>query len=169
MNKEDNEGSKSNKAMDVNKAELHDELLITRFLHILVVEDNMINQLILIKMFEGLGHKLVVASDGQEACNLVTENDFDLIIMDVHMPIMDGIEATLSIRKSGNSIPIIGCTADSFVDEVVKFKELGMDDVVIKPVHFHSLLASINMVMNEEIHTHRNGEKLTVLPVLHFT
>lgn len=150
-------------------AEFHDELLIARHLHILVVEDNVINQLILNKMLEGIGHTLLVVSNGQEACSLVAENDFDLIIMDVHMPIMDGIEATLSIRESGNSIPIIGCTADSFEDEVVKFKGQGMDDVVIKPVHLQTLLVSINSVMNEEIHTQRTGEKLTVPPVLNFT
>lgn len=162
------ESSKPSAAVDVNRAVRDDGLQIVRLLHILIVEDNVINQLILIKMLEGVGHKLVVASDGQEACNLVAENDFDLIIMDVHMPIMDGIEATLSIRKSGNSIPIIGCTADSYADQVVKFKTQGMDDVVIKPVHFQSLLVSINMVMNEEVHTQSDGEKLTVPPVLNF-
>ena len=169
MSKEDIEGSKPITAVDVSKAGLYDDLLVGRLLHILIVEDNVINRLILIKMLEGIGHKFMVASDGQEACNLVAENDFDLIIMDVHMPVMDGIEATISIRKSGNSIPIIGCTADSYAEEVAKFKEQGMDDVVIKPVHFKSLLVSINMVMNEEIHTRGDGKKLTVPPVLNFT
>lgn len=161
------EGSKPNISVGANKAK-HDELLIVRLLHILIVEDNVINQLILIKMLEGIGHKLVVASDGQEALDLMAENDFDLIIMDVHMPIMNGIEATISIRKSGNSIPIIGCTADTYTNEVVKFKAQGMDDVVIKPVYFQSLLVSINKVMNEEIHTQSDGEKLIVPPVLNF-
>lgn len=169
MSKEDIKSPKSIPAVDVIKAGLHDDLLVARLLHILIVEDNVINRLILTKMLEGIGHKFMVASDGQEACNLMVENDFDLIIMDVHMPVMDGIEATISIRKSGNSIPIIGCTADSYADEVVKFKEQGMDDVVIKPVHFQSLLVSINMVMDEEIHTHGDGKKLTAPPVLNFT
>ena len=168
MSKEDIESLKSNVGVDENDVLLHDNVLITRNLDILVAEDNVINQLILIKMLEGVGHKIVVASDGQEACDLVAENNFDLIIMDIHMPIMDGLKATKNIRSAGNSIPIIGCTADSYAEEIVKFKVLGMDDVVIKPVHFMGLLVSINKVMNEAIHTHVDGEKLTVPAVLNF-
>ncbi len=169
MNKKDTQDSNPSTPVDADKVVLHDELLIARYLDILVVEDNVINQLILIKMLEGIGHKIVVATNGQEACDFVAANDFDLIIMDVHMPIMNGIEATTSIRESGNPIPIIGCTADSYADEVIKFKEQGMDDVVIKPVHFQSLLVSINRVMNEDIHTQSDGEKITVPPTLSFT
>lgn len=146
-----------------------DELRTVRLLDILVVEDNEINQLILLKMLEGVGHTVGVASNGQEACSLVAEKNFDLIIMDIHMPIMDGLEATKAIRLTGNATPIIGCTADSFPDEVSRFKVLGMDDIVVKPVHFHSLLTSINAVVGEDIHLHSDGRKLVVPLVLNFT
>ena len=147
----------------------YDELLTVRLLDILVVEDNRINQLIVQKMLEGVRHRVEVVSNGQEACSLVAEKNFDIIIMDIHMPIMDGLEATKAIRLTGILTPIIGCTADSFPDEVSNFRALGMDDIVIKPVHFHSLLASINAVLGEDIHSHSDGRKLMVPPVLNFT
>lgn len=146
-----------------------DELLTVRSLHILVVEDNMINQLVLKKMLEGVGHKIEIASNGQEACDFVAEKRYDLIIMDVHMPVMDGIEATKAIRESGSDTPILGCTADTFPDEIDKFKTLGMDGVVAKPIHLHNLLVSINTVVGEEIHLHSDGRKLVAPLELNFT
>ena len=138
----------------------NDELKTTRKLDILIVEDNVINKLIITKMLIGVGHSIEVTTNGKEACDLLSHKSFDLIIMDVHMPVMDGLEATQIIRASGNDIPILGCTADSYSGDINKFKAFGMDDVVIKPIHLGILLFSINRVMGEDLHRQIEDEML---------
>ena len=144
-------------------------VVAVRPLNILVAEDNAINQVIIMKLLDSMGHKVELTANGQEACDALTSGNFDLIIMDVHMPIVDGLLATRVIRGSGNGIPIIGCTADSFPDQVEEFKQLGMNDVVVKPIHRHSLFVSINKVMDEDIHLNSDMSKLTAGPDMYFT
>lgn len=154
-----------NSDSDKLKTVPYDEILTLRFLNILIAEDNYINQLVLKKMLEGVGHTVEIVVNSQEACDILIIKNFDLIIMDVHMPIMDGLEATEHIRRSDSKIPILGCTADTFSDEVSNFKTIGMNDVVVKPIHLQNLLVRINGVLNEEVHSHKDGSKL-VAPVM---
>ena len=150
----------------MDSAENSAGILTARPLQVLVAEDNTINQIIILKLLEGVGHIVEIVENGQEACDAVTQGVFDLIIMDVHMPVRNGLEATKSIRTSGNSIPIIGCSADSFPDQVDSFLQVGMNDIVVKPVHRQSLLISINKVMDEEIHKSADGG--TLKPIIQF-
>jgi len=108
-------------------------------IHALVVEDNEISQKITINVLNKLGIKTSLASDGKEAFDLRRENDYSIILMDIEMPIMDGIEATSKILyyegvNQFSHVPIIAMTAD--IDEHIKEKyiKVGMDDYISKPI-----------------------------------
>lgn len=127
----------------------------TRHLKILVADDNLINQRILSNMLGKLGHKLTAVENGAIACAKVEEQDFDLVLMDIQMPVLGGIDATKWIRAMDAdkaSVPIVGCTADAFPEQLERFKQAGMQDVVTKPINRHRLLMAINTVLDEEIH-----------------
>ncbi|WP_169569340.1 ATP-binding protein [Sneathiella limimaris] len=104
-------------------------------LHVLIAEDNAVNAMITKTFLENLGHTSEVAENGKIAVDRVGETHFDMILMDVHMPIMDGIEATSLIRKRFDSedLPIIGVTAEAFTDRHAYMKKMGMNDVLTKP------------------------------------
>jgi PAS domain S-box-containing protein len=104
---------------------------------VLVAEDNQVNQMIIKKMLEKLGHSVHVVSNGQEAVNVFKNAEYDLILMDHHMPVMDGMEATSLIRKMENGekrIPILAFTANVLEESQIKFKDSGADDFIMKPV-----------------------------------
>ncbi|WP_020399242.1 ATP-binding protein [Kordiimonas gwangyangensis] len=126
-----------------------------RKLKILVADDNLINQRILANMLGKLGHDLTAVENGAQACSLVEERDFDLILMDIQMPVLGGIDATKWIRAMEGvkaKVPIVGCTADAFPEQLERFKQAGMEDVVTKPINRRQLLLVINQVLGEEIH-----------------
>lgn len=126
-----------------------------RKLKILVADDNLINQRILANMLGKLGHDLTAVENGAQACGLVEETDFDLILMDIQMPVLGGIDATKWIRAMDGekaNVPIVGCTADAFPEQLERFKQAGMEDVVTKPINRRHLLLVINQVLGEEIH-----------------
>ena len=102
---------------------------------ILLVEDNEINILVAMDVLESLGVKVDIAKNGLEAISGVTNNDYDLVLMDIQMPEMDGMEATEEIRKikSSKELPIVALTANVLQEEVEKYKELGMNDHIGKP------------------------------------
>lgn len=104
-------------------------------LRVLVAEDNAVNAIIAEAFLTQFGHRVVVAENGLEAVAAMSENDFDLILMDIHMPEMNGIDATKAIRKTdaGAHIPIIGLTAEAFAERHLQFKNAGMNDVLTKP------------------------------------
>ncbi len=102
---------------------------------VLVAEDNAVNAMIAIAFLEKFGHQVKHAENGLLAVEIAAENWADVILMDVHMPEMDGVEATRRIRalEIGATIPIIGLTAEAFSERHVLFREAGMDDVLTKP------------------------------------
>lgn len=107
-------------------------------IRILVVEDNRMNQMIIMNMMAILGYSATLAENGREAVHVFNHSDFDLILMDQHMPVMDGIEASAQIRiqeqGSGKRVPIIAFTATLIQEEQKdKFNHL-MDDFILKPV-----------------------------------
>ena len=131
----------------------------SRALKILVADDNEINQHILSNMLGKLGHKLVAVENGALACSKVEEEDFDLILMDIQMPVLGGIDATKWIRamdETKAALPIVGCTADAFPEQLERFRQAGMQDVVTKPINRTRLLTAINEVLGEDIHTAQN-------------
>ncbi len=100
---------------------------------ILVVEDNKLNQKITCKILENKGLDCEIANNGEEAVNLNLKNKYDLILMDIHMPIMDGIEATKVIRKKDTKTPIIALTAVNISEEIREFLKYGFNDIIPKP------------------------------------
>ncbi len=101
--------------------------------HILVVEDNKINQIITRKILEKNKIKCDVADNGDIAISKTKENNFDLILMDIHMPGISGIEATKQIREFNKEIPIIALTAVTLDDNLDEFYENGFNDIIPKP------------------------------------
>jgi signal transduction histidine kinase/ActR/RegA family two-component response regulator len=112
---------------------------------VLVVDDNIMNQKLASFLLEKLGCKTHVAGDGEEALELVKTNRFDVILMDVHMPVMDGYEASQIIRKQLRlETPIIGVTANVFKDDIEKCLHAGMNDHLGKPYGEYQLAAKIS-------------------------
>lgn len=118
-------------------------------LHILLVEDNYLNQYVATGVLKEGGHTVVVANNGREALEALEREKFDLMLMDVQMPDMDGIEATKLIRKSrsgafDSSIPIIAMTAHAMKGDREMFLQAGMDDYISKPFDVDHLLMIID-------------------------
>jgi PAS domain S-box-containing protein len=115
--------------------------------HILVAEDNKINFFVVNKFLTGWGVTATLAENGQLALDALAKEEFDLILMDLHMPVMDGIEATRIIRKSPdpkiNSIPIVALTAAIMSENHDKIDELKINDYVLKPFKPHDLFERI--------------------------
>jgi signal transduction histidine kinase/CheY-like chemotaxis protein/tetratricopeptide (TPR) repeat protein len=101
--------------------------------NILLVEDNKINQMITQKMLERKGISCVIIDNGEEAIENVKTNNYDLILMDVHLPGINGTEATTEIRKFNNTVPIIALTAISLNENREMLLSYGMNEVITKP------------------------------------
>lgn len=116
-------------------------------LRILLAEDDHINQFVAKKMLEGAGHQVTIAEDGQAVLDKLETEMFDLILMDVQMPNMNGLEATRQIRlkgrETGKHLPIIGLTASVLPADREACIASGMDDFVSKPVRKDTLLAAL--------------------------
>jgi CheY-like chemotaxis protein len=111
-------------------------------LNILVVEDNEINRLVAREMLTREGHRVTEASDGDEGIRIAASNEFDLILMDISMPGIDGVEATRMIRTgdgASRNVPIIGLTAHALPAEQERFAEVGMQDCLVKPLRLAKL------------------------------
>lgn len=108
-------------------------------LKILVAEDNPINQKVALTLFKNIGYEVDFAKNGLEVLNMLKKQHYDIIFMDIMMPEMDGIQATIEIRKSGNRIPIIAMTANISKDERKEALNAGMDDYVTKPVRMDTV------------------------------
>ena len=106
-------------------------------LRVLVAEDNALNQKVARGLLESAGHRVDVVTDGQSAIERVRDGDYDLVLMDIQMPIMDGLSATGEIRKlpaDKRQIPIIAVTAHAVVDDPWKYLDAGMNAYVAKPI-----------------------------------
>jgi PAS domain S-box-containing protein len=113
-------------------------------LSVLVVEDIPLNQLLMKTLLDDFGFELDIAANGKIAIEKLMERDYDIILMDLQMPEMDGFEATEHIRKvMGSNIPIIALTADVTAFDMEKCKALGMNDFVAKPVDERLLYSKI--------------------------
>jgi CheY-like chemotaxis protein len=118
----------------------------SRLLTILLAEDNLINQQVAVRRLQKLGHSVEIANNGVEAVNALKAKNYDLILMDVQMPEMDGFEATAAIRAmTGDKrrIPIIAMTANALPSDCERCLAAGMDDYIAKPVHQHILVELI--------------------------
>jgi CheY-like chemotaxis protein len=120
---------------------------------VLLAEDNMVNQKLALRLLEKRGYEVIVAGDGQAALGELQKGSFDVILMDVQMPTMDGLEATAAIREkeksSGGHIPIIAMTAHSLKGDEERCVAGGMDAYVSKPIRTHELFATIERVLGK--------------------
>ena len=116
-------------------------------LSILLAEDNVVNQKLTARILEKRGHKVDVVADGQEVLDAMKRAEYDVVLMDVHMPNMDGFEATAAIRdgerQSGAHIPIVALTADAMKGDRERCLEAGMDSYISKPVRVNDLLEAV--------------------------
>lgn len=126
----------------------------TRPLRVLLAEDNPINQKVAARTLERAGHHVALAADGQEALDRLQDGNFDVVLMDVQMPRMDGITATREIRKreahTGDHVPVLAMTAHAMKGDRERCVEVGMDGYVSKPVKPHELVAAVEDLCAED-------------------
>jgi CheY-like chemotaxis protein len=122
-----------------------EDLKHLRGAHVLLVEDNEINQQVAKEILEGAGLNVALATNGQEAVNAVKENEYDAVLMDVQMPVMDGYTATCEIRKEDRfqALPIIAMTAHAMAGDEDKSLQAGMNGHVTKPIDPDQLFATL--------------------------
>ena len=122
---------------------------------VLLVEDELVNQLLARRLLEQMGHRVVVARNGAEAVLAFTHREFDVVLMDLEMPVMDGFAATTAIRahEAGTGVrrtPIIALTAHETDDHRGRCGAAGMDDRLVKPVTRPTLTALLARVFEPE-------------------
>ena len=121
-------------------------------LQILLAEDNLVNQKLAIGILNKLGHRVTVANNGQEALDLLDQQTFDLVLMDVQMPEMDGLAATREIRRreahAGTHLPIVAMTAHAMKGDRERCLESGMDDYLSKPIRLKDLSDKLTELFN---------------------
>jgi len=118
-------------------------------LRVLVVDDNETNHLVVKSLLDTVVGQIITASDGQQAIDSLEVETVDLVLMDIHMPVMDGIEATIAIRGSDrpySNIPIIALTADPQYQQKRLCKNIGMDEALAKPVKLTELLKAFDSI-----------------------
>jgi len=130
--------------------------------HVLLAEDNIINQKLAVRILERREHFVKVANNGLEVLALLEKEPFDLILMDVQMPKMDGYLATAAIRKkeeeTGDHIPIVAMTAHAMKGDRERCLESGMDDYISKPLKPYDLLKMIEYVVNRLKKEHKDKD-----------
>ena len=116
-------------------------------LRILLAEDNPVNQKVTVRVLERKGHIVVVAPNGREAVTFASQQRFDLILMDIQMPEMDGYEATAAIREmertTGVHTPIVAMTGHAMKSDQERCLAAGMDDYISKPIHMNDLIQKV--------------------------
>ena len=124
-----------------------DEPVAVESRRVLLAEDGAINQQVAVRLLEERGHSVVVVNNGRAAVEQVAAQSFDVVLMDVQMPEMDGLEATAAIRRAeaqtGGHIPIVAMTAHAMKGDRDRFLAAGMDGYVAKPVRPHELYAAV--------------------------
>jgi len=137
------------KAPEKNAAKLGDPAV--RPLRILLAEDNRVNQLLVVRLLQGRGHEVIVVSDGRAALKAIEEQDVDLILMDIQMPEMDGLEATRMLRErektGGKTVPVIALTAHAMKGDRDKCLAAGMRGYISKPIQPEEFFHVIEEVM----------------------
>lgn len=109
----------------------------TPCLRILLAEDHKVNQMLATTMLENLGHSVDLVVNGAEAVEAVKSTAYDLVLMDVQMPVMNGVDATIAIRNldgRGARIPVIAMTANAMQGDREQYLAAGMDDYIAKPI-----------------------------------
>jgi CheY-like chemotaxis protein len=138
-------------------------------LHILLVEDNAVNRTLAVRLLEKRGHTVSAAGEGQAALEALEKDSFDLVLMDIQMPIMDGFQATAAIRAkeklAGGHLPIVAMTAHALKADQERCFAVGMDDYVSKPIRTSELFAAINRAVGKSSSPAATHETPASVPV----
>lgn len=121
--------------------------------HILLVEDNAVNQMVAMSQLESLGYKCTAVANGSEALQKITQENFDLVLMDCHMPKMDGFEATRRIRALSSfkaHLPIVALTANAMSEDKARCFLSGMNDYLTKPIGLEKLSQVLERHLTKE-------------------
>jgi len=116
----------------------------------LVAEDGLVNQCVLVGLLELSGHRAAVANNGLEALELIEHQDFDVCLMDLDMPELDGIQATILIRGRGIKLPIYAMTAHHDQDHADRSREAGMTGFLTKPINPKDLQRILQLVASSD-------------------
>ena len=130
--------------------------------NVLVVEDTPALQMLLRRILEAMGVRVTTADNGQKAVDLITDHAYDLILMDMQMPVMDGIEATRVLRMRGVSTPVYALTANVMVKHREQFEEAGCDGFLGKPIDKESLRNVLSQHLDESM---ERGQTQNALPL----
>lgn len=150
---------KTNTGILKNKPDLEDEK--GKFYKVLLVEDTPQNIFLAAKLLEKKGHTVVVAENGKLGVDAVIRERFDIILMDIQMPVMDGLTAARKIRSTGCTVPIIAMTAGATKGDREKCIDAGMDDFIAKPIHIKSAGSIIKRVI-EKKHRRKNETEVNL-------
>ena len=131
----------------------HNELPTQRALKVLIAEDNIINQRIAVGLLSELGHTGVVVGDGDKALRCLAKLKFDVVLMDVMMPVMDGLAALQALREKeqsdGTRLPVIMATAHTEPGDAARFRRAGADGYLAKPLEIDQLRAELILVTDK--------------------
>lgn len=148
-----NQVNQDNQVDQTNKADRLTHNSFKKY-HILLAEDFEINQEVITPILEKQGFRVTIVVNGEQALQAVQEKSCDLVLMDVQMPVMDGLEATLKIRNLKDprkaSIPIIALTAHALKGDRERFLKAGMDEYLSKPVHSNELIQVISKLLDQQ-------------------
>ena len=118
--------------------------------HLLVVDDVEVNQMIAEEILKDNGYAVDIANNGQEALDMISVNDYDAVLMDIQMPVMDGLTAATKIREDGKhkNLPIIAVSAHAMEEDIEKSLAYGMNDHITKPINPEILFMTLNKWLN---------------------
>lgn len=118
---------------------------------ILLVEDNEMNREMLSRRLTKLGYEIIVAEDGQQGVDMATNEQPDLVLMDMSLPVMDGWEATRQLKESEvtRTLPVIGLSAHAMMEDAEKAMRVGCDDYDTKPVDIERLTGKISAILGQ--------------------
>ena len=141
-----------------------------RGLQILLAEDNVVNQRLAVHLLESHDHHVTIANNGREALELIEKQPFDLVLADVQMPEMDGLQLTAAIREkeknTATHLPIIAMTAYAMKGDRERCLKAGMDDYVSKPIDSNQLFATISRMRSDALSVPPEVEPASVPVIL---
>ncbi len=170
-------GQQETKGLSSYQVRLQQFVSLRGNVRVLIVDDNQFNQQIASELLETVNIQVMTAWNGAEALNLLDYEEFDCILMDVQMPVMDGIEATRKIRRNPEfaCLPIIAMTANVLSEDRLRCLAVGMNDFVAKPFYpemlYHTILRWLNGSSDDELNGDVNADELTgedAQPVIDF-